>query len=102
MAQYIQSHIAPTGAAYIAWLALSVALFANDVVLIAPGPTSLQPQLTALAQFAEAESLRVSLPKTVTLSFNCSTRVTVAGQELQQVDQAKYLGLMQRSNCSAR
>ena len=50
-----------------AHLMLQAGLYADDVILMAPSPSSLQNQLTILADFSGAEHLRVSKEKTLVL-----------------------------------
>ena len=83
--QYIQQRTSPADAVTVAWMAIQAALYADDVALLAPGLTSLQSQVTALAGFTSSASLRISLPKTVVMSFNCTGEICANGQQLQQV-----------------
>ena len=73
---------------------LQVALYAYDVILMAPSPSSLQTQLTCLADFAGAEHLRVSKEKALGLLENCKGKVYLDTTELQKVMESKYLGII--------
>ena len=77
-----------------AHLTLQAALYADDVILMAPSPSSLQTQLTSLAVFAGAEHLRVSKEKTLVLLENCKGKVHLGAIELQEVMEFKYLGII--------
>lgn len=90
---YIKDNTDPQDAVHVAFLAIQVALYADDVILIAPGPTHLQAQLDRLAAFASMEGLRISLEKTVTMTFNCEARFKINDKELNQSSEVKYLGL---------
>ena len=61
---------------------------------MAPNPSSLQTQLTSLADFAGAEHLRVSKEKTLVLLENCSGKLHLDATELQEVTESKYLGII--------
>ena len=75
-------------------LTLQAALCADDVILMAPSPSSLQTQLTCLADFAGAEHLRVSKEMTLVLLENCNGKVHLDAIELQEVTESKYLGII--------
>ena len=77
-----------------AHLTLQAALYAYDIILMAPSSSSLQTQLTCLADFAGAEHLRVSKEKTLVLLENCKGRVHLDAIELQEVTESKYLGII--------
>ena len=68
---HIQQHTQATDAISVAFLVLQAALYADDVILLAPKPTSLQVQVDSLAAFSAAEAMRVSHDKTKTLLLNC-------------------------------
>ena len=70
--KYIQEHTTIHDAVHITSLALQAALYADDVILTAPSPSSLKAQLTCVCSFASTESLRVSGEKTVVLLENCT------------------------------
>ena len=78
----------------VAHLMLQAALYADDVILMAPSPSSLQTQLTSLADFAGAEHLWVSKEKTLVLLENCKEKVHLDAIELQEVTESKYLGVI--------
>ena len=73
--EYIKTHTATTDVVQVAQLMLQTALYADDVILMAPRPSSLQTQLTCLADFAGAEHLQVSKEKTLVLLQNCTGKV---------------------------
>ena len=89
--KYIRTHTAAADVVQVAQLALQVALYADDVILIAPNPSSLQTQLTSLADFARAEHLRVSKEKTLVLLVNRTGKVHLDDTELQEMTESKYL-----------
>ena len=68
---YIQQHTRATDAIFVVSLVLQAALYADDVILLAPKPTSLQVQMDSLAAFSAAEAMRVSHDKTKILLLNC-------------------------------
>ena len=71
-----------------------MALYADDVILMAPSPSSLQTQLTCLANFVDAEHLRVSKEKTLVLLENWKEKVYLDAIELREVTESKYLGII--------
>ena len=77
-----------------AQLTLQAALHADDIILMAPSPSSLQTQLTCLEDFAGAEHLRVSKEKTLVLLENCMGKVQLDATELHEVKESKYLGII--------
>ena len=77
-----------------AQLTLQAALYADDIILMAPNPSSLQTQLTSWADFAAAEHLRVSKEKILALLENCTGKLHLDATELQEVTQSKYLGII--------
>ena len=92
--EYIQSHTNTPDAVKVAHLTLQAALYADDVILMAPSPSSLQTQLTCLADFAGAEHLWVSKEKTLVLMENCTGKVQLEATELHEVKESKYLGII--------
>ena len=92
--EYIQTHMSNLDAVKVAHLMLQVALYADNVILMAPSPSSLQTQLTCLAYFAGAEHLRVSKEKTLVLLGNCTGKVQLEATELHEVKKSKYLGII--------
>ena len=64
----------------------------DDIILMAPNPSSLQTQLTSLADFAGAEHLRVSKEKTLVLLEKCTGKVHLDAIELQEKMESKCLG----------
>ena len=92
--EYIKTHTATTDIIRVAQLTFQAALYANDVILMAPSPSSLQTQLTCLADFAGAEHLRVSKEKTLVLLENCTGKMQLEATELHEVKELKYLGII--------
>ena len=92
--EYIKTHTAATDVIRVAQLMLQAALYADDVILMAPSPSSLQTQLTCLADFAGAEHLRVSKEKTLVLLENCTGKVQLDATELHEVKESKHLGII--------
>jgi hypothetical protein len=85
--------------------AVYMLMYADDVVLLANDPATLQRQLDALAQFCTDWDMAVNLAKTKVLVYDSGTRggraATVPqhtwafqGQPVEQVQQYKYLGLI--------
>ena len=92
--EYIKAHMAATDIVQVAQLMLQAALYVDDIILMAPNPSSLQTQLTSLADFAGAEHLRVSKEKNLLLLQNCTGKVHLDAEELQEVMESKYLGII--------
>ena len=92
--EYIKNHTNTLDAVKVAHLTLQAALYADDVILMAPSPSSLQNQLAYLADFAGAEHLRVSKEKTLVLLENCERKVHLDAIELQEITESKYLGII--------
>ena len=92
--EYIKNHTNTLDAVKVAHLTLQAALYADDVILMAPSPSSLQTQLTCLADFAGAEHLQVSKEKTLVLLENCMGKVQLEATELYEVTESKYLGII--------
>ena len=92
--EYIKTHLAAIDALRVAQLTSQAALYADDVILMAQSPSSLQTQLTCLADFAGAEYLRFSKEKTLALSENCTGKVQLDATELHKVKESKYLGII--------
>ena len=78
----------------VAHLMLQAALYADDIILMAPSPSSLQTQLTSLANFAGFEHLRVSKEKTLVLLENCTGKLHLDAIELQEIMESKYLAII--------
>ena len=92
--EYIQNHMNTLDAVKVAHLMLQAALYADNVILCAPSPSSLQTQFTCLADFAGDEHLWVSKEKTVVLLENCKGKIHLDAIELQEVTESKYLGII--------
>ena len=92
--EYTKTHTAAIDVLQVAQLTLQAALYADDIILMAPSPSSLQTQLTCLADFAGAEHLRVSKEKTLVLLENCMGKVQLNTTELNKVKESKYLGII--------
>ena len=82
-------------------LAVWMLLYADDMVLIAKTPAALQKQLDALAQFCTGWDMEVNLVKTKVVTFRPTRRGqpvqhqwTFDGQQIEQVDSYKYLGVV--------
>ena len=89
---YIKTYMAATDIVQVAQLMLQAALYVDDIILMAPNPSSLQTQLTSLADFAGAEHLRVSKEKTLVLLEKCTGKVHLDAIELQEKMESKCLG----------
>ena len=85
-----------------AHLTLQAALYAGNIILMAPSLSSLQIQLTCLADFAGAEHLRVSKEKTLVLLENCKGKVHLDAIELQEITESKYLGINKRTGYTSQ
>ena len=72
----------------------SIEQHGKTLSLMASSPSSLQTQLTCLADFAGAEHLRVSKEKTLVLLENCTGKVQLEATELHEVTESKYLGII--------
>ena len=92
--KYIKTHMATTDTVQVAQLMLQAALYAGDIILMAPNTSSLRTQLTCPADFATAEHLWVSKEMTLVLLKNCTGKVDLDGTELQEVMESKYLGML--------
>ena len=68
---FLGQHIPAPQAIQIANLVIRAALYADDVILFAPKPTSMQACITCLVTFAATECLRIIIPKTIVLMENC-------------------------------
>jgi hypothetical protein len=85
-------------------IALSMLLYADDVVLMAHDAATLQQQLDALSQFCKDWDMTVNLVKTKVVSFGMTPHQRQQqlqrqqwqfdGQAVQQVDSYKYLGVI--------
>ena len=92
--EYVKTHTAATDTVQVAQLMLQAALYADNIILIAPNPSSLQTQLTSLADFTTAEHLQVSKEKTLILLENCTGKVHLGDTELHEVMESKYLAII--------
>ena len=113
--EYIKNHTSAPEAVKVAHLMLQAALYADNFILMASSSSSLQTQLTCLADFAGAllepktltltqltcledfagtEHLRVSKEKTLVLLENCTGKVQLEATELHEVTESKYLGII--------
>ena len=68
---FLGQHIPVSKAIQIINLVVRAALYADNVILFAPKPTSMQASVTCLATFAATECLCISIPKTIVLMENC-------------------------------
>ena len=94
MVEYIKTHMTISDIVRVAHLILQAALYADNVIFMALSPSSLQTQLTSLADFAGAEHLQVSKDKTLVLLENCKRKVHLDTIELQEVMESKYFGII--------
>jgi Reverse transcriptase (RNA-dependent DNA polymerase) len=73
-----------------------VLFFADDLLIVAKSPTELQHFLNLLQSFCADIKLTVNITKTVGMVFNGGKKTTPVvyynGQQLQFVEQVKYLG----------
>ena len=92
VAEYIKNHTSTPDTVKVAHLMLQAALYADNIILMASSLSSLQTQLTCLADFAGAEHLRVSKEKTLVLLENCTGKVQLDVTELHEIKESKYLG----------
>ena len=72
---FLGQHIPASKAIQIINLIVRAALYADDVILFAPKPTSMQASVTCLATFVATECLRISIPKTIVLMENCKRTI---------------------------
>ena len=79
---FLEQHIPASKAIQIINLVVRAALYASDVILLAPKPTSMQALVTCLATFAASECLCVSIPKTIVLMENCEGTIQLQGSTL--------------------
>ena len=79
---FLEQHIPASKAIQIVNLVVRAALYANDVILLAPEPTSMQASVTCLATFVATECLRISIPKTIVLMENCACTIQLQGKTL--------------------
>ena len=85
----------PAAAAiHVAGLAIIAALYADDLLLLAPTPTYLQASMDQLLLFCSESGLRVSGSKTVVMHVNCEGAIHIQDATIAKVQQAKYLGLI--------
>ena len=84
MVEYIKTHTAATDVVQLAQLTLQAALYADDVILMAPNPSSLQTQLTSLVDFGAAEHLQVSKENTLILLENSQEKCTWTTQTFRR------------------
>ena len=68
---FLGEHIPASKTIQIINLVVRAALYADDVILFAPKPTSMQASVTCLATFAATECLHISISKTIVLMENC-------------------------------
>ena len=99
---FLGQHIPAPKAIWINSLVGRAALYADDVILFAPKPTSMQASVTCLVTFVATECLPISIPKIIVLMENCEGTIQLQGKPLHQVEEAHYLGLNLRTGCSSR
>ena len=79
---FLEQHIPASKAIWIVGLIVRAVLYADDMILFASEPTSMQASVTCLATFVAAECLRISIPKTIVLMENCEGTIQLQGQTL--------------------
>ena len=79
---FLAHHIPASQVIRIVNLVVWAALYANDVILLAPEPSSMQALVTCLVTFAATECLRISIPTTIVLMENCEGTIQLQGQAL--------------------
>ena len=80
--KFLEQHIPASKAIQIVNLIIRAALYADDVIQLAPKHSSMQASVTCLATFAAAECLRISIPKTIVLMENCEGTIQLLGNTL--------------------
>ena len=79
---FLGQHIPASKAIWINNLVGRAALYADDVILFASKPTSMQASVNCLATFIAIECLCSSTPKTIVLMENCKGTIQLQGQTL--------------------
>ena len=79
MVQHVKDKVGPEHMLAVHNTKLAAALYADDMVLVVPQPTSRQLQLDAAQDFCAAESLRISTDKTLVLQLNCAKPISLQG-----------------------
>ena len=81
---------------------IAAALYADYIALLARQYTSPQHQFNSAQDICTGEFLCISAAKILMLHINCNSTVNLQDQQLTQVTKARYLGVIQRVNCSSR
>ena len=81
--KHMKLDIHTADAIYVAQFAILIVLYADDIILLALSPSSLQSQLTCLSDFASLERLCMSIPKMLILLENCFSELKVSRQPLK-------------------
>ena len=82
---------------YIKWVCMSILLYANDILLIAPSVTSLQQLLNICEQELEWLDMSLNAKKSTCIrigprfNVNCCNIVTTDGCELSWTNVVRYL-----------
>lgn len=81
----------------LAEILIAILLFADDIALSSYSQKGLQRQLDILQAFCPARGLKVNVQKTKTMVFehqkSQSPLFTYAGNDIEQVEEFKYLGM---------
>ena len=81
---------------------VAILLFADDIALLSYSAEGLQAQLDILAEFCKPRGLEVNVSKTKVVVFehvkSCSPAFMFCGQQVEQVDVFKYLGIVFHGN----
>jgi len=84
---------------YVKWTCMSVLLYADDIILLAPSITALQQLLHVCEQELRWLDMSINVKKSACMRigprFNakCNNIITVDGRELTWVDNIRYLGV---------
>ena len=100
--EHLHTQVCETNMVEVANMSIAAALYADDIALLAPQPTSLQYLVNSSSNFCTKEFLRISADKTLVLNVHCNGAVKLHGKPLIQVNEAKYLGINQHVKCSSR
>lgn len=95
---FLHEHIQGSDRCLLHQVIISILLFADDVVLLAPSPKGLQRQLDALALFCDLRQLTINLGKTKVMIFNGLKKTSdlhlfFRGEEIEITGTYTYLGV---------
>ena len=88
---------------YLSSVCVSIFLFADDILLVAPTVTGLQLLFTTCERELEALDMRINSTKSMCIRFgprfdsDCAKVITSNGESLEWVDSCRYLGVYFRS-----